>query len=174
MSPLSLFSDLEQDWCPSVHLFSSGVLQCWKVDLIQAAQTGGHAHCAFLSVGHPTEMWSPPRQLKLCGFLHAGCQKKKSCCHFYAFVCRDNVPRFFCPQICYHRGIPASLIGLAVCQFSEPASYWFCQAQGKLLTASYRELLQWLMFFFLTKINLMQNQHRRASSEKTHRQEFQS
>lgn len=59
----------------------------------------------------------------------------------------ENFLQFFILKYVIIEVFPASPIGLAVCQFSEPASFWFCQAQRKLLTASCRELLHCWRFF---------------------------
>lgn len=55
--------------------------------------------------------------------------------------------------------LPASLIVLAACLFSEPVRVWLCQAQRKLLAASHRKSLLWLAPSLLTKNYAMQNQH---------------
>lgn len=56
--------------------------------------------------------------------------------------------------------LPAFLIDLSVCLFSEPANSWFCQARKKLLAASYRKKsLLLLAPSLLTKNQFMQNQH---------------
>lgn len=54
----------------------------------------------------------------------------------------------------------ASLIGSAVCQFSEPASDWCRQPWRKLLGAPCRESLPWLAFSVYMTNQLMQNQHK--------------
>lgn len=59
--------------------------------------------------------------------------------------------------------LPTSLIGLALCLFSEPASHWFCQAWRKLVAAPHEKSLPWLASSRLTKNCAMQNQHNGVS-----------
>lgn len=63
----------------------------------------------------------------------------------------------------------ASLTGLAVCQFSEPASHWLCQAGRKLLAAPHRESLLWLTLSLFTKSQFMQMRHRKLKHKSQHR-----